>query len=629
MGLRLPALLLCAALAGGPLAAAAISLDDPGELERFASGWLDAELRAREVPGAVLVVVRRGEIALARGFGRADLERDVPVDPERTVFRVASVSKLFTATAALQLAERGALALDDDVNRHLRAFRVPDAFGEPIRVRHLLTHTAGFDDRLMGMASAREERREPLQAHLARRLPARVFPPGRFFSYSNYGMALLGAVVEEASGQPFERYVEEQLLAPLGMARSSFAPGPALRADLATGYYRRGGAWRPLAFDWLHVGPAGGLVSTGSDMGRFLLAQLGGGALTGARILRPETLAEMHRQQFTHDPSLPGVGLGFMERRHGRWRSLEHAGNWGGFASLLFLLPEADLGFFLSYNRDDLMLRERFVAALLERYFPVERALPASAPEGEHARRPRTLGWYRWNRCSRDQLTKLMAFPVEVEAGPQQEIRLKVPGGFVDPIPLREVSPWHFARADGDEEALFRAAGEKPAQTLLLAAFGMPFAFDRLAGWREPPRQIAALAVGSALALSALAGWPLAAWRRRRAGRAAPPALARLATALGLVASGGWLALLGGLAALLASLPPGALLQDPPRALPLVLAPGVAAALATFPFLGFVLLAAARGWWSLGFRLHFACTALGAGALLAVLHDWNLVGFHY
>jgi len=625
MRLRVP--ILCLALVCPSLVAAA-SLDDPGDLDAFASGFLEAELRERDVPGAVLVVVRHGKPVFSRGFGHADLGRAVPVDPERTLFRVASVSKLFTATAAMQLVERGVLGLDDDVNQHLRSFRVPDAFGEPVRVRHLLTHTAGFDDRLVGMAAAREDPREPLQAHLARRLPERVFPPGRFFSYSNYGIALLGAVVEEASGQPFEAYVEEHILAPLAMTRSSFAPEPALRADLATGYYRRGGSHRPLAFDWLRVAPAGGLAATGHDMARFLLAQLAGGALEGARILRAETLAQMHRQQFTHDPSLPGVGLGFMERRHGRWRSLEHAGNWGGFASLLFLLPEADLGFFLSYNLDDLLLRERFTTALLERYFPVERALPAP-PAGGAERVPRTLGWYRWNRCSRDQLTKLMAFPLEVEATGASGIRLRVPGGFIDPIELREVAPFRFAREDGDEQALFRAEGGQRAGLLFLAAFGMPFAFERLAGWQEPPRQLAALAAGSVLALSALVGWPLAAWRRRRAGREAPPALARLATGIGLVACAGWLALLAGLAGLLASLPPGSLLQEPPRALPLALAPGVAAALATFPFLGFVLLAGARGWWSLRFRIHFACVALGAGALLAVLHDWNLVGFHY
>jgi CubicO group peptidase (beta-lactamase class C family) len=630
---RLPALALLAALrlVLGGAAAAAPSLGDPGDAEAFVTGFLQAELAERRVPGAVFVMVRGGEVLFARGFGMADLARGVPVDPERTLFRVASVSKLFTGTAAMQLVESGALDLGADVNQYLRGFSVPPGFGEPVRVRHLLTHTAGFDDRLMGMAASSEAAQEPLRAHLARRLPARVMPPGRVFSYSNYGMALLGAVIEEVSGRPFEAYVSERVLAPLGMTRSSFAPGPELRADLATGYALHRGKPEPLPYDWLNVPPAGGLAATAADMSRFLRAQLGGGALEGARILRPETLAEMHKTQFSHDPALPGVGLAFMERRHGRHRTLEHAGDWGGFASLLVLLPEADAGFFYSQNTDDLVLRERLVKALLDRYFPVERALPAEAPAGSEERVARSVGWYRWNRCSRDQLTKLLAFPLRVDRAGPGALRLVVPGGFIDPLELRETLPWRFARADGDEVALLRAEGEKPAATLFLAAFGLPFAFDRLSRWQEPPLQLAVLAGGALLAASALVAWPVAAWRRaRRRPRWAPrEPLARMATALGYLACFAWLAQLVGLAALLLSLPEGSLLRETPRALPAILAFGVVGALATFPFAGSVLLAFARGWWSLRFRVHFALVALGAAGLLAVLHDWNLVGFHY
>jgi hypothetical protein len=442
-------------------------------------------------------------------------------------------------------------------------------------------------------------------------------------------MSLLGALVEEASGQPFERYVQERVLEPLGMRRSSFAPDAALRADLATGYALQGGSPVPLPYDWLHVSPAGGLAATGGDMARFLRAQLRGGALEGKRVLRPETLAEMHRTQFTHDPTLPGVGLGFMERRHGRWRSLEHAGDWGGFASLLFLQPEADLGFFLSYNVDDLLLRERFLEAFLARYFPVERALAPEPPAGSAERIARARGWYRWNRCSRDQLTKLLAIPLRVDAAGPGAVRLVVPGGLIDPIELREREPWRFARTDGDEAAVFTGDGDGPPAALYLAAFGLPFAFDRLPLWQWPPLQLGAAALGAGLALSALVAWPLAARRRRRRRRLRPPPLARAATATGLLAGGAWLALLVGLGGLLSRLPPGALLREPSPALAPVLAFGVLAALATFPLLGFVLLAFARGWWSLAFRLHFALVALGAGLLLLVLHDWNLVGFHY
>jgi CubicO group peptidase (beta-lactamase class C family) len=620
---------LCAARASA--AAAPPSLADPTDFAAFASGFFEAELRERKVPGAVLVLVRRGEPARAFGFGAADVARGAPVDPERTLFRVASVTKLFTATAAMQLVERGALGLDDDVNTHLRSLRIPDAFGEPVRVRHLLTHTGGFDDRLIGMSASTEDRQEPLLAHLARRMPARVAPPGTVFSYSNYGMALLGAIVEETAGRPYETVVDEAILRPLGMTRSSLAPSAEERAALATSYTIVGGEPAPLAYDFLNVLPAGGLVATGADMGRFASAILAGGAGASGRILRPETVADMLRQHFTHHPTLPGVGWGFLERRHGELTTFEHSGDLGGFASLLFLVPEAGTGFFLSCNVDDLALRERFVSAFLARYFPAAPDPRVAAPPapGAAERAAGASGWYRWNRVTRADLSKPLAFPLRVEARGAGAIRLVVPGDVVDPIDLREVAPGEYARAGGDERAVIRTGADGRVETLFVAAFGLPFAFDRQPFAQRPPVQLGALAAGFALAASAAIGWPIAAWRRRRRGDPPPTPLARMATAFGLAACLGWLGLGLGLAALLASLPPGALLREVPPALPAVLGFGVAGALATFPFAGFAFLAAARGWWSTRFRIHFALCAAGAAALLVVLHDWNLVGFHY
>jgi CubicO group peptidase (beta-lactamase class C family) len=628
--IALPLWVLCAAaLDAAPACAVEPSLADDDDVAAFAAGFLEAELRERHIPGAVFVSVRRGAPPRAQGFGLADVVRRSPVDPDRTLFRVASVSKLFTATAALQLVERGALGLDDDVNARLRAFRVPDAFGEPVRVRHLLTHTGGFDDRLIGMSVSTEAGREPLLAHLARRLPRRVAPPGRVFSYSNYGMGLLGAVIEETAGVPFEAYVAEHVLRPLGMRRSSFAPGPGLRADLATGYAVSDETPVALHHDFLNVAPAGGLAATGADMGRFVAALLAGGAGQDGRILAPATVADMRTRQFTHDPTLPGVGWGFMERRHGEVVTWEHSGDLGGFASLLFLAPAQGWGFFLSYNVDDLLLRERFLQALQARYFPKpDPLIRTGAFEGSAARVAAAAGWYRWNRTTREDLSKPLAFPLRVEAVGVDRIRLVVPGGLIDPIELREIAPGKFARDDGDQRAVLGVAADGRVETLFLAAFGLPFAFDRLPRTQSPPVQLAALAGGAALALSVVVGWPIAAWRRRRRGAPAPTPLARMATAFGLAASIGWLALVLGLATLLAG-PPGSLLREPPPALPAVLAFGVLGMLATFPFAGFAFLAAAKGWWSRAFRVHFAAAAAGALLLLAVFHDWNLVGFHY
>ena len=621
---RLALLALLAALVPAS-APARPSLDDASDVEGFVAGFLEAELAERRVPGAVFVLVRGDRVALARGYGVANVETRAPVDPERTLFRVASVSKLFTATAALQLVEEGRLGLDDDVNRRLRSLRVPDAFGEPVRVRHLLTHTAGFDDRFLGIAALGADPPETLRAHLARRLPARALPPGRSASYSNYGVALLGLVVEDVAGRPFEEGVEASVLRPLGMTRSSFRPDAALRADLATGYLRRGDALRALPYDVLLGAPAGGLAATGSDMARFLRALLRGGALAGARVLRGETLAEMQRTQFSHDPALPGVGFGFHERRHGRYRAVEHAGDWGGFSSLLQLVPEADLGFFLSYNVDDPGLRERFSAALLARYLPVERG-PAPPPAaGAEARAAGVAGWYRWNRYTRADLTKLFAPPVRVQAVGGGELRVGSPGSPFDALALREEAPGRYVAVAGDEAAVFRTDPAGRGRELFLAAYGIPFACERLAWWETPPALLGGLALFAAVLLSALVAWPLAAWRRRGAASAEP--LARAATATALFAAAAWLACLALAVAALAGT--AQLVHGPPPGLPAALALGVAAALATFPTLGFAILALARGWGSRLRRAHYLAVAGAALGLLLVFREWNWIGFRY
>ena len=624
-----PALALLALLAAllPARAPARPSLDDASEVEGFVAGFLEAELRERRIPGAVFVLVRGDRVALARGYGVANVESGAPVDPERTLFRVASVSKLFTATAALQLVEQGRIGLDDDVNQHLRSLRVPDAFGEPVRVRHLLTHTAGFDDRFIGIAALGADPPETLRAHLARRLPKRAFPPGRSASYSNYGMALLGLLVEDVGGRPFEQAVEAGVLQPLGMTRSSFRPDAALRADLATGYVRWGDTLRPLAYDAGLLAPAGNLAATGADMARFLRAQLRGGALGGARVLRRETLAEMQRTQFRHDPALPGLGFGFHERRHGRYRAIEHAGDWGGFASLLQLVPEADLGWFLSYNVDDPGLRERFSAAFLARYVPVERApAPAPAP-GAEERAARIAGWYRWNRYTRADLTKLFAAPVRVEAVGAGELRVSSPGSPLDAVALREEAPGRYVAVAGDEAAVFRTDEAGRGRELFLAAYGIPFACERLAWWQTPPAFLGGLALFAVVLLSALLAWPLAAWRRRRRGGAAAEPLARVATATALFAAAAWVASL--VVAIAALGGTAQLVHGPPPGLAAALSLGVAAALATFPTFGFAILAFARGFWSRGFRLHYLAVAGAALGLLLVFREWNWIGFRY
>ena len=169
------------------------------DLEAWLDGYLPAALARNDMAGAVVAVVKDGAVLFMKGYGFADVAGRRAVDPERTLFPVASISKTFTATAVMQLVEQGRLDLDRDVNEYLD-FAIPPAFGKPITLRHLLTHTAGFDDLQKGSSPADPKWYFPLGTYLKRRSPNRVYPPGTIPAYSNYGLGLAAYIVERTSG---------------------------------------------------------------------------------------------------------------------------------------------------------------------------------------------------------------------------------------------------------------------------------------------------------------------------------------------------------------------------------------------------------------------------------------------
>ncbi len=195
---------------------------DPADLESFFDDFFDRSMEELNIPGAAVVVVKDGEILFSEGYGFADLEQQIPVDPANTVMRVASVSKLFTATAAMQLVEQGLLDLNTDVNVYLTALQIPEDYSEPVTLHQLLTHTAGFEGRFIGTMTRSPDELLPLGEYLKGNVPKRVLEPGSVHSYSNYSFALTGQLVEEVTGMPFAQYVDENILQPLGMSRSTF-----------------------------------------------------------------------------------------------------------------------------------------------------------------------------------------------------------------------------------------------------------------------------------------------------------------------------------------------------------------------------------------------------------------------
>jgi len=214
-------------------------------METFLDKLLGKEMQKHHIAGASISVVKDGKLFFAKGYGSADLENGIPVDPERTNFRIGSIAKLFTWTAVMQLAEQGKLDLNEDINTYLD-FRIPDTYPQPITLKDLMTHTAGFEDRYYERLAKDPDELEPPREWLISHMPARVSPPGEVAAYSSYGAALAGYIVARVSGEPYDQYVQEHILNPLGMAHTSARPSmpPEIRAHTSVGYIYKDGAFK-------------------------------------------------------------------------------------------------------------------------------------------------------------------------------------------------------------------------------------------------------------------------------------------------------------------------------------------------------------------------------------------------
>src|SRR6476661_268941 len=217
---------------------------DRDELAAFLDGVMVANLRDKHVAGATVSVVKDGALLFAKGYGYSDVAKRAPVDADRTLFRIGSTSKLFTWTAVMQLVEQGKLDLDADVNKYID-FKIPATFPQPITLRHIMTHTPGFEEDGRDLITDDTTKMIPLGRWLATHIPGRVRPPGTFASYSNYATALAGYVVQRASGIPWDDYIEQRVLTPLGMTQTTTRqPLPArFRTDMSEGYAWGGGTY--------------------------------------------------------------------------------------------------------------------------------------------------------------------------------------------------------------------------------------------------------------------------------------------------------------------------------------------------------------------------------------------------
>ena len=498
-----------------------------------ATTWLDGfmpyAIARGDVAGAVVTVVKDGQILVRRGYGMSDVQKQTPVDPDRTLFRMASVSKLMTWTAVMQLVEAGKLDLDADINQYLD-FKVPER-GLPITLRQLMTHTGGFEANIKYMWTSEavaEAGDIDLGPYLKRRVPAQIFAPGTVPAYSNYGTSVAGYIVERVSGQPFADYVEQHIFAPLQMQHSSFRQPlpPALRALVSKGYALGSGA--PRAFEVTPAAPAGAMSATGTDMARFMIAHLSAAGGSDTPLLKAATSKQMLTPQTRFAPPLNTMALGFYEIDVNGQRVVSHAGDTYSFHSQLFLFRDHNVGVFVALNSagaDGITgtIRRELLENFADRYYPVTH--PAATPVVDLALAKQQAGLlaassYLDSRRAETGIGRTgILSQTRLEAlddGGLQLARMKQPNGL--PSTFKPIAPWLWQATHSELRLAAILKDGKPVGFAVDSS--SPFnVFLRAEGYRSAlwlkPLLTAAVAV---LALSALA-WPIAALVRRRKGR--------------------------------------------------------------------------------------------------------------
>ena len=527
---RLAGALLLAAplLSAHAQAAPAHELTAP-DLAAFVDGYLPVEMERAAINGVTVTVVKDGQVLLARGYGMADREHRTPVTPD-TLFRIGSISKLFTWTAVMQLVEQHRLDLDTDVQQYID-FEIPKTFAEPVTLRHLMTHTAGFEDSLHGMWASEGEDMD-LRHYLVHRIPARIYAPGTVAAYSNYGATLAGYIVQRVSGEPFDRYVRKHILQPLGMAHTTFVQPlpPGLAPAMSRGYEE--GADPAKDFELIRVAPAGSVSASANDMARFMRAELADGSLDGGRILQPDTLARMQTAQWWPQPHGPAMALGFWEDGGYGERVIGHGGDSEWFHSGLYLLPAQHVGVFVSQNSlGKRVLRDMLFRRFMARYFPSPApAFPDKPPPASEV--AGLAGHYMTTRRGESGPLVLLALlsQAKVEVSADGTLTQSDNVGADDrPVKFRSLGDGVWQSPDDSTRRLWFRRGADGRWQMNAR---VPVFVDQQVPWtRDAALWKPLLALSLLVAAATLIAWPFAAAARRHFAVPAPAARERRARA--------------------------------------------------------------------------------------------------
>ena len=643
-------LMLVALLVAAPALAAPSQqdpTDDPAELEAFLDNLMAELMDEHHIAGAAVAVVKDGELFFTKGYGYADVENGTPVDPEKTVFKLASNSKPFTYTAVMQLVEQGKLDLDADINTYLD-FEIPDTYPEPIKLKDLLAHTSGFEETHFEILAQDADGLVPADEWLASHIPARVRPPGVAAGYSNHNANLAGYIVARAAGVPYDQYIQENILDPLGMeyTTAQMPVPPELEPYRSVSYTYKDGAFQIYHPDYLAqtaTVPSDGISSSATDMARFMIAHLQNGRysdenIANTRILEEATAQQMHSTLFTPDPRLRGNVHGLIDMSdNGQWT----IGHYGGaafaeFNNGMILLPDQDLGVFVTYNSEGSGVINTqhlgFMRAFFDHYYPPPESAPIEPPADFAERAGRFTGSYRITGSSYSTFYKVLGLFLGVTISDPGDGTLLFSALGLE-FRLVEEEPLYFRQVGGDHvggvDLVFRE-DEQGRITHAFTGFAPMWSFEKL-NWYEAPGFNMVLALGCALVfLSVLIVALVGFIRDRRRGSDREPAArgARVARWIAVGISVLNLLFLG------ASI--GTVFFGNPVPFfgvslfyRLVLLMALLAAVLTIGALVYTVLAWKEGYWGIAGRVYYTLVTLAAVAFVWFLNYWNLLGWRF
>ncbi|MDN3922130.1 serine hydrolase domain-containing protein [Roseateles violae] len=519
--------------ASAPATIAAAPQLEAADLAAWLDGRVPYALKSGDIAGAVIVVVKDGKVLLQKGYGYADVAAKTSMDPETTMVRPGSTSKLFTWTAVMQLVQQGKLDLDRNVNDYLD-FKIEERFGKPITLRDLMNHRAGFEEGLKDVLAYDPKQAQTTEQYLKQHPRPMLFAPGQVPAYSNYGVALAGYIVQRVSGEPFERYVERHVFQPLGMMHSTMAhPLPERFQKLAAQGYRQASDDKPSPFEFITTAPAGSATMTAADMARFMLAHLQQGSLDSYAMLSPATTALMH------SPSQPPGPAGFAVMAHGFFSGTQngrtvigHGGDTIVFHTEMNLLPQEGVGIFFSFNsrgKDAAVYgaRKELFDGFMDRYFPAPPQAEPPALASAAADAQRIAGRYQSSRRIENGFLSALYLMSQTVITAKSDGTITVPNFMGGSDDFREIAPQRWRKIGGAQELLLSEVdgvktvidSENPVSVLQEASF-----------LRSAPLTLTLLSLSVLVLLGTLLIWPIGALLRRadRASSGASPAVQRL-----------------------------------------------------------------------------------------------------